>query len=271
MKKYYAESTLARKYAATGIPRETIEKVRTTLDACAAFYRLLPEKDVRLILRHFCGITSEQFGKLLPILYRDENLNCGIEYESEFFEDGSKEKMLFFDFDLTMRFLDYSDPEVRKEYLKPGMKLEDRPLFEEYYDDLYALYEETLKKPLYIPADLLRYSDSFYYEDTPQARAMIAFIRDNLKRKAGKNRPRRSFPDPAVEALALLIEHIRFDSVFPSMNVQEAVFILEDLGYRLGGVSEMEQFTRLLTDLMNNTRIPFNRGYTPVEMRKKTR
>ena len=156
MKKYYAESTLARKYAATGIPRETIKKVKAALGACAAFYRLLPEKDVRLILRHFCGITPEQFNLLLPILYRDEDLDCGLEYESEFFEDGSKDKILLYDFDLTLRFLDLSDPEKRREYFKQGQNSERRPLVEKNYDDLYSLYREIRKKPLYIPADLLK-------------------------------------------------------------------------------------------------------------------
>ena len=269
MRKFYAESTLARKYAATGIPRETIEKVRTTLDACAAFYRLLPEKDVRIILKHFCGITSEQFDRLLPIFYRDEDLDCGLEYESEFFEDGSKEKIMLYDYDLTLRFLNLSDPKVRREYFSPGPKSERRPLVEENYEDFYKLYREVRKKPIYIPADLLKYNDYFYYEDTPQARAMIAFIRDNLNLKAGKKSTRKFLLEPPVEALIEIIELIRFGSVGPAMNYQGAVEKLKAVGYEVGTVTVMEQFAQLFSELINNTRTPFNRGYTPVEIRKK--
>ena len=89
MLKPYAQSTLTKKYRATGIAKDIIESVKDYIDACANFYYLLEMEEARRIILEHISITEEQLDLLLPLLARDDDLDAYIIPESEFFRDGN--------------------------------------------------------------------------------------------------------------------------------------------------------------------------------------
>ena len=169
MKPPYAESTLRRKYRDTGI--ENIGQVQEYLTACSNFYYIIEMEDVWKVIGGKCGVIREEFDSLLPIMARDDSLAFYIAPENEFYHDGTDDLLL-----------------INKVYL--CVDDEEEGLVEDW-DRFFAIDSQRRGKPLCIPADLLAYADDDYYENTPQAQAMLRFLEQRRPAKEEQETKRK--------------------------------------------------------------------------------
>jgi len=264
MLKPYAKSTITKKYKATGVPSDIISSVRDYINACAAFYYLLEMDKAKRIILDRVDITEVQFDVLLPLLARDDDLEGYIVPESEFFSDGTEDMYV-----ISKEYLcvDNEDCDMEEFIEKIGDSDYDGPppLIEDW-DRIPALYYLREGKKLYIPDDLLNYSDLDYYESTPQTRALESFIRPKLTKRS-KNSIYTEDEYKAVIGHDLVMELVgivKDPNIMPAAGLQKAVNLLtafinlDDKGFRT--------LANLFFDLSNNTRMPMNKGYTPREL-----
>ena len=264
MLKPYAKSIITKKYRATGVPSDVISAVRDYIDACAAFYYLLEMDEAKCIILTRVDITEEQFDLLLPLLTRDDDLEGYIVPESEFFSDGTDDLFL-----ISKEYLcvDNEDCDM-EEFLE---KMDDGdydgppPLIEDW-DRIPELYHLREGKKLYIPDDLINYSDLEYYESTPQTWALEAFVRPKLTKRSKKSIYTEEEYRTVIghDLVMEIVDIIKDPNIMPTAGLQKAVDLLtafmdlDDKGF--------QKLTDLFFDLSNNTRMPMNKGYTPNEL-----
>ncbi|MDR0861804.1 MAG: SEC-C domain-containing protein [Oscillospiraceae bacterium] len=108
-------------------------------------------------------------------------------------------------------------------------------------------------KPRYIPPrdEFLKYADNDYIEVTPQLERLAEYIRANL------------IDDDAEveEVVALLVFLCQNDA--PTQMLYSTI---EERGARFATKKLAQEFTQLVTDLQNNTRLRSNNGHTPTEL-----
>ena len=247
MKKPYADSTLRRKYKETGIPQETIDTIAAYLHACAAFYYAVEVDDIKSILQDQGHIFLGDVEKLLPIFERDDRLPFVLVNDQELFHDGVDKLWL-----ISEDYLCKLNPECTEDDLHRFVFDESyegpAPLMEDW-DRFFALEEQMRGKQKYVPSNILLYAQDGYCEDTPQATAMLAFLKGKV------NKPEL--------ALLTILETIKDVNIPVTKAIPTA---LEIIGYAPKGMAEIQKFTDLFTDLSNNTRMPSNRGFTPNEL-----
>ena len=100
-----------------------------------------------------------------------------------------------------------------------------------------------------VPSNILLYAQEDYYEPTPQAMRMLAFLKGKV--------------DEPEFALQLILDTIKDVNIPMTKAIPTA---LENIGYAPKGMADIQKFTDLFTDLSNNTRMPSNRGFTPNEL-----
>lgn len=240
MKPPYAESTLRRKYRATGI--ENIGQVQEYLTACSNFYYIIEMEDVWKVIGGKCGVIREEFDSLLPIMARDGSLAFYIAPENEFYHDGTDDLLL-----------------INKVYL--CVDDEEEGLVEDW-DRFFAIDSQRRGKPLCIPVDLLAYADDDYYENTPQAQAMLRFLEQRRPAKEEQETKRKIAECTLVD----MIDTINDVTIPMSKVLQVVLDEMEDFEYKHISKSELQHFMDLFTDLSNHTRMPSNRGFRPIEM-----
>ena len=273
MKKPYAESTLKRKYKETGIEPERIMKAQAYLTACANFYKIIEIKDVWKVIGKKCGVTKTEFDALLPIFSRDGSLSFYIERDDEFYSDGTEELLL-----IDMVFLIVANDDFEIEQFNHAMEQDEEydgpePL-EEDWDLFFELDKQRIGKPLFIPADILRYADEDYIEETPQVKAMRHFLESEIKLDEETIAPGDDGRTPAEEAswwAVVDMNDIILDLSVPMVqSFSKALECLEEIGYHILDVKQTQRFLDLFTDMSNNTRMPSNRGFTPNEMTRRS-
>ena len=272
MKKPYAESTLRRKYREAGIDPEKLEEIKQFLKACARFYGILASKDLCRLIEDFCGVTPEKTDEILPILERDEETDFYLESEDELFADGDADAFYLIDSDLVISFRDDFDYDLFMESQKSGEKYSGPPLFEEDYEPFYDLHKVIAGKPLYVPADLPEYADNFYYEETPETEAMFNYLLKELKWSptAESKRLKRRNPELLANYIVLTITDIIRSEIKPNVDMfRDFLDILREYGYKVSFSDCKGKFGDLIFDLINNTRMIANRGYTPRELARK--
>ena len=240
MKPPYAESTLRRKYKATGI--ENIGQVSTYLTACSNFYYIIEVNDVWKIISKKCGITRKEFDTLLEIMARDDSLAFYIALDNEFYHDGTDDLLL-----------------INKVYL--CVDDEEEGLVEDW-DRFFELDSQRRGKQLFIPSDLLAYADDDYYENTPQAQAMLLFLEQRRPAKEDQKTKRRIAECTLVD----MIDTINDVTIPAGKAIQAVMDEMEDFEYKHISKSDLQPFLDLFTDLSNHTRMPSNRGFRPIEM-----
>lgn len=110
-------------------------------------------------------------------------------------------------------------------------------------------------KPRYIPAkdELLLYADINYYEQTPQIKAVGNYLA-----------LRHGIIGDALEELLEQLHTLAFFNHQPN----EMLNLLAEYGVVLE-IKQLNECLALITEVYNNTRIWFNKGYTPVELHHK--
>ncbi len=269
MNKPYAPSTLKKKYRDTGITPEKIEKVKEYLVACANFYKIIEIKDAWRVIGEKCGVTKTEFESLLPIFARDESLPFYIRRYDEFY-NGCPDERLLIDVEFLTALNDEFDADryrrasaLGEEYDGPSMFIEDRQRF-------YDLDEQRRGKPLFIPADILLYADDEYVEQTQQVKAMRHFLEHEVKLEEDvaypADAPTMGEEETSQWAVIELNDLICDVSVPAAKMIQDALECLKDMGYHFKNESQTQRFVQLFTDMSNHTRIPGNRGFTPMEL-----
>lgn len=109
-------------------------------------------------------------------------------------------------------------------------------------------------KPFYIPdkQQLLLYDDAFYFEETPEATELMAFLIDQLKL--------------TEEAAAAAFAIILYGSRYLDTGIAEALHRLEDEGLAFKTDADLHKFIQLEQNFHNTTRMQCNRGHTPDEL-----
>lgn len=121
------------------------------------------------------------------------------------------------------------------------------------YEYYYNLVKHQIDKPLKIlpKQELLKYKDDMYIADTPYVRAMTNFLRTRLKMSEEEiNYTISDF------ILIITCDDKPFDAVSKMLDRKNILMTK----------SQLEDFIKLFTDLSNNTRLPQNRGFTPLEL-----
>lgn len=120
--------------------------------------------------------------------------------------------------------------------------------------DVKAFLKITDGKPRYIPEkeELLKYSDDFYYAQTIYTERLKNYLQSVCKNE--------------IQAENTMNE-ISFCALI-GMGMGEVMEIMEDAEVIFRNRKDVENFTDIIMNLMNNTRQWLNKGYTPVERRE---
>ena len=120
----------------------------------------------------------------------------------------------------------------------------------------FKTMEQQMGKPLYIPPDkasLLAYAQRFYVEKTAEYTALADFIEAHM--------PLRWMRYQREAALADIFDLLRVD-----VNLNALISLLDEMGIEFMDEDDVEQFTKLWMNYVNNARLFANRGYTPREL-----
>lgn len=225
----YAESTIARMNKKLALPQETMSLLYDYFEAFANLYQLLPLKDAYKIIsrQNKDLITLDEFIAFSEIARHEEHFYY-ILAKDELYLDAPKEEPI--------------DREIVHSCLVD--------IDYEYY---YNLVKHQINKPLKIlpKQELLKYKDDMYIADTPYVRAMTNFLCSRLKLPAQRT-------DDIISDLILIItcDDRPFDALSEMLDRKEIMMTK----------SQLKNFIKLFTDLSNNTRLPQNRGFTPLEL-----
>lgn len=120
-------------------------------------------------------------------------------------------------------------------------------------DEIESLEEQIQGKPQYLPPkeQLLLYKNSDYFEMTPQLAALQKYISSHLCHDA--------------EMVSDLIDDIQLACSMES-PLQDIMFEFERRDIEFANMEQLKTVFSLVTDVMNNTRLWSNRGYTPSEI-----
>ena len=125
-------------------------------------------------------------------------------------------------------------------------------------DELDALLTQTKGKPQYLPPkeQLLLYKNDAFFEMTPELIALCNYISKELCQ------------DP--EVVTNLIDDIQFACSMES-SLQDIMYEFENKNINFEHIEQVNTVVSLVTDVMNNTRLWSNRGYTPTELYELTK
>lgn len=225
----YAESTIARINKKLALPQETMSLLYDYFEAFANLYQLLPLKDAyKIISKQNKGlITLDEFIAFSEIARHEEHFYY-ILAKDELYLDAPKEEPI--------------DREIVHSCL-----------VDIDYEDYYNMVDHQVGKPLKIlpKQELLKYKDDMYISDTPYVRAMMNFLCTRLKLSA-----QRAEDIVSDFILILTCDDRPFDALSEMLDRKEIMMTK----------SQLKDFIKLFTDLSKNTRLPQNRGFTPLEL-----
>lgn len=225
----YAESTIARMNKKLALPQETMSLLYDYFEAFANLYQLLPLKDAyKIISKQNKGlITLDEFIAFSEIA-RHEGHFYYILAKDELYLDAPKEEPI-------------------------DRELIHSSLVDVDYEYYYNMVDHQAGKPLKIlpKQELLKYKDDMYIADTPYVRAMMNFLCTRLKLSA-----QRAEDIVSDFILILTCDDRPFDALSEMLDRKKIMMTK----------SQLEDFIKLFTDLSKNTRLPQNRGFTPLEL-----
>lgn len=291
MKKPYAESTLRRKYAQTGIELDKIRTVDIFLRACSNFYKVIElEEAWKMIgekVKALGGVSRSDFDKLIPIIGRDRHTSYYLELESELYADGKDELLLInkdYLFKANEDFTEADLAEIQR-CVENGLPYEGPSPGDVDWDRFYELDGMRQGKGLYIPDKLLWYADSEFVDETPQVEAMRKFLLElELEIPQEMQEEAKTWPAKkkrielqtfrelgAKETILEMLCVMQDIAVSPSQAFPLMLEKMSGYGYSINSFDQIQKLMELFTDLSNNTRMPSNAGYTPNELMQKMR
>lgn len=229
----YAESTLKRRYNKLELAQDLVELLHCYFEAFGNFYQILTIKDAFDIFeRHNRGILS--FDKFV-------DFSDIVRHERHYYYVLGLEEL-------------YSN-ELKSEPCDRIIVHESLVEFD--CEEYYKMEEAQHNKPLYIPAkaELLRYADDFYCPETKEYLALKHFFCSKLKKSESE----------ADDLCGECYMVITCDNEDPF----EVIFNdFERMGVNIPE-AHLEEFCNKFQDYCNNTRIPYNRGFTPNELHRR--
>jgi hypothetical protein len=236
----YDRATLKRQYVKLALSDETVDLLHRYFDAMAGLYQVIPlETAYEIIKSQNMNFISK--GKF-----------------AEFSNIARREKHRYFILGLEDLYLnEKTEKDIEREIVH-----EDLVDFDlDYY---YHVAEGQQGKPYHVPLkkELLRYSEPFYEEETEHTRAMLRFIKNELKYEDG------SAPDDetAEGVLSDFIVIIRASGPEPLETLKDIMYVIERMKLAFENEGKAHEFIKLYNNFYNNTRLPINRGHTPGEI-----
>lgn len=212
---------------------ERIELLRRYFDAMNNFYQTIPLK------RMFRIINSQNDEQ-----YSEEDFLAFAEiarHERHFYSILGQEEL-------------YDDMPVSKPFER---ELVHESLLD--FDIYYEMADAKCDKPYYVPPkdELLKYEDDFYEEKTPQYNAMAEFVHENIEHRS--------------EYVDDLMSDILFIVTSDDSSPEAALRFLKKFNVKINlSERQYKEFVKLYIDLHNNTRNPYNNGFTPAEFLQRT-
>lgn len=132
-----------------------------------------------------------------------------------------------------------------QDHLVNGFLLED--------DEFELFYESQEGKPAFMPSkeQILLYADDCYFEMTPQLRVLRDFMLENFSDD-------EDLIDSFIDDVQLI--------VVMEKEFQELIDLFEGYEFKFASREQVDHISVLLTDIMNNTRLWSNKGYTQLEL-----
>lgn len=274
MQKPYAESTLQKKYKATGVADISIFWVKEYLLACANFYKVIELDEAwRIIDQKYNPtaidnpITKDQFDSLVPILRKDDGLDFYIFSDKDLFDDGDDEFYL-----ISESFLEKDTIDCDIDKLHENYTFTDIGELSSVIDDwskFYELHDLLFLKPIYVPKDLLSYSAEEYFEETEQVKAVRTFLQARVHRPGFvKAIGKPNFGLTVVnDALRSMVEVMKCPTIPFDQKVRNTREVYEYYSFEPLDEEGRKTFIDLAYQLRDNTRVPMHRGHTQVEVR----
>ena len=130
----------------------------------------------------------------------------------------------------------------------------DHLLMDEDFEDYYRMKDEQFGKDYYVPdkEQFLKYEDQFYHEKTLSFISLRTFFRSqpNLTRERA---------DEITEDIYGMVNVL-------DGEILKVVNFIEEMRYFEFNFDTFNEFAQLYVDMYNDTRLNFNRGFTPREM-----
>lgn len=219
-----------------GLSGETERLLRSYFDAFANLYGIVPlYRALRIVQKQNpeLALTEEAFLAFVGQIGQEEHhyIIAGAE---DIYSD-----------------IEEPTPPLKREIIAEYLYAVDD--FESYVE----LKAEQEGKPFYIPEkeELLRYQDDCYVEETKEALALGAFLRDKLKLKRSDD----------------VLSDLQLEAGIGDSDPQYLIGAVERLAGRgcLGSTEQINEFFRYYYDMSNHTRMAANRGFTPDEIQKR--
>lgn len=130
-------------------------------------------------------------------------------------------------------------------------------LIDEYFKNYYRMKDEQFGKDYYIPEkeQFLKYEDEYYHEKTLSFISLRAFF--------------RSQSNLTKERADELTEDIYGMTNVCNGEIASVIKLIEKLKLFEFTDDAINEFALLYIDMYNDTRLHFNRGFTPREMRER--
>ena len=233
----YEKSRLDEMYARLAMPKENIDLLHDYFSAFAEFYNIISLREAFGIVKRHNGdlISEDDFTAFSEIVRHDDGYYYYILSADELYEDVAESETM--------------DREI---VLESMVDID----FDVYYDTSKA----QKGKPLYIPEKdkLLKYADDRYYEHTPQTKALLDFLCNKIGMSSGQS-------EDFVGECDLCIRYSIIPKEHPIDAIVNDYFIEKIISKRFTKLQYAE-FLKLVCDMVNNTRLPCNRGFTPNEL-----
>lgn len=221
---------------AIGLSGNTLDLLRSYFNAFANLYGIMPlYRALRIIQKQNpeLSLTENAFLSFIGQVERERHFYI-IAGEEDIYDDVSEKT-----------------PPLKREIIAEHLYAVDA--FESYEE----LKAEQEGKPFYIPerAELLKYQDNLYVEETKESLALGAFLRDKLKLKRADD----------------VLSDLRLTARIDGNDPQDVIRTVEHLAGRgcLGSIEKINELFQYYFDMLNNTRLASNRGFTPNEMQER--
>lgn len=235
----FAESTLNRMYKKLELSEDDIKLLEDYFDAFSNLYNILPLEDA-------FGIINEQNKGLLT---KEKFITF-----SEIMRHDKPEDRFYYILGVDELYNDAPKPEPMERMIV------HESLVDIDYEYFYDMHNAQAGKPLCMLSkeETLKYRDDLYIPQTPQMRTLQKFVREKLRKSKSQAE------DLAADCYTIITCEDKADIT------GEIADMLERMKMPMSE-SQLNEFMGLVYDLNNNTRLPANRGYTPVELSRKYR
>jgi hypothetical protein len=144
------------------------------------------------------------------------------------------------------------------------LAVEDGEVTDLYIDDVVEILNMAYYKTLFVPDDILCYINYSYFEETQETEDMKEFLRKAFF--SGKN----EHEEEAEHEIQFLMSEMNLiitgSTGSPTEDINETTEMFEEEGYTFDRFEQAQEFIHHYMNMSNNTRLPSNKGNTPMEL-----